>query len=243
MSWALAAAALPAIAGYFGQKETNEANVGLGREQMAFQERMSSTSYQRAVTDMQAAGLNPMLAYSQGGASSPPGSMPQVQNAVGAGISSAQQGMQMAQQMAAIKQTEAQTDLTKAQANKTRMETVDQSLVDDWWTKRNSYLDWSSGLQAKRGITEEEQPRRIRAQREYQETLNRLGVIREGVDRESASAAIVQRRAESDLKRLDVGRAEAENKFFTGDIGDKAPLIRLFFELMRAYSSARGATR
>lgn len=65
-------------------RETNLFNAISAQKQMDFQERMSSTSYQRATKDMLDAGLNPMLAYSQGGASSPGGASatgvtPQVQ--------------------------------------------------------------------------------------------------------------------------------------------------------------------
>lgn len=63
-----------AAVSYLGANSANAANARLARDQMAFQERMSNTSYQRAVADMKKAGINPMAAFSQGGASSPPGS-------------------------------------------------------------------------------------------------------------------------------------------------------------------------
>lgn len=62
------------VMGYIGDRETNATNEKIAADNRRWQEMMSGSAYARAMADMRASGLNPMLAYSQGGASTPAGS-------------------------------------------------------------------------------------------------------------------------------------------------------------------------
>lgn len=85
-----AATAIGAGAQFAGQLFANASNKELAREQMEFQERMSNTQYQRAAKDLEAAGLNRILALGSP-ASTPQGARPNIQNPTegAAGITSA----------------------------------------------------------------------------------------------------------------------------------------------------------
>lgn len=234
--------ALDGFSGEQSQDKANQQNIALAREQMAFQERMSGSSYQRAVKDMQAAGLNPMLAYAQGGASTPSGSITHVEPKAALGASSALSAANTAQAVQQTMASRAAVDNTIAQTAKIRSETLEnrlhnaQKVADIEAKKAEGSLTWQKQL------TEAQHPDKVRADTDLAKTLNSIRNLELDLNADTFSADSARRKAESAITQHGVSKAKAEASFYD-QAGSIPKHLEMLLDLLSAGGSAKSILR
>jgi hypothetical protein len=107
-----------AALGAMGSQDFNADQAAANRD---YQTYMSNTSYVRRIADLKAAGLSPMLAYSQGGASTPSGATASSnanvgESAAGAGSTARQININREQALSTIELQNQQANLSGSQA-------------------------------------------------------------------------------------------------------------------------------
>jgi hypothetical protein len=114
---ALFPAAIAAGATLLGGHLQRKSDKASTARQIAFQERMSNTAYQRQMDDMRKAGLNPILAAKMGGATTPTGAAFKSPNILG---DAAQTGIKAYSAKSLANLQNSQIDLQDAQATSAR---------------------------------------------------------------------------------------------------------------------------
>lgn len=132
----IGSALISGFTGAAGQHSANKTNVSLARENRAWQEKMSSSAYQRAMKDMRTAGLNPILAYQRGGASTPAGSLAQVGNV---GLA----GSQAAMNYSSAKQAQALAGKTQFETNFVLPKQIEQMDANIGVLNADKMLKWA----------------------------------------------------------------------------------------------------
>jgi len=139
----VAAPLIGGVGSYLGQTSANNANQALMQQSNSYnaaeadknrqyQTEQRKTQYQTAVEDLKAAGLNPMLAYTQGGAKPTSGAQatatapPKIENAVGNAANSAATSAMALNNVMQNKLIQAQINKTDTESDNIQADTVNK---------------------------------------------------------------------------------------------------------------------
>ncbi|AXL14495.1 DNA pilot protein [Microviridae sp.] len=153
-------AAGSAALSFLGGERRNDQQEDMANAQMAFQERMSGSAYQRAVADMKAAGINPMLAAKTGGASTPAGAMPQIDDSLSKAVAAGQQSYSS---VSSANLAHAQEEVAEATADRI-IEEIKNVPLEGERLRRVANLLWEqANLTSQQQLTEAQRYDNVRA--------------------------------------------------------------------------------
>lgn len=218
------------LGGLFGnsaQAAANRTNIQLQQKQLDWEERMANSAYQRATTDMKAAGINPMLAVSQGGATTPSVAPARVEpvDAFAKGVASAADKLM---QYNAIRKMGADADYATEKATQEGILTADMKAKYLDPTNPNNYTNMDIEAKAnalkisrEQAAQAEEATKQLRAQTTIREIEKRVQESTEGYQVSSARdrARILEKEVDITefrriLTRLEIPEQQAIAKWF-----------------------------
>lgn len=228
LGWSKGATAIASgIGGLLDQERANDFADDQASANRAFQERMSNTAWQRGMKDMKAAGLNPMLAISQGPASVPGGTAATFPGPVGASSQQAFASVSSAQ--AAQQQANTAESVATASVQKIKAETRNLDNEQDRLIATAALLD-QQRLQSM-----QETSNLIEVNTQIRATIDKL-IADKTLSEKQAMLAEAQRllaMSNEQLNQLDIKAAVGMD-----NIGRELGQLRPIFELI-----IRGLTR
>jgi len=217
---------------FVGGLITGHSAKAAAKDQRRFQRRMSNTAYVRAVRDMKHAGLNPMLAYSQGGASTPTGAKAEVPDFSNLGS----KAVNSAAAIASLENIRAQTDERKALARQAKVtaQRMEATQIDPDGTVHELPIEAEAALNKLKAEAE-----KARSDANIRTTEERMKVIEKEIleatkGSQISSAQDAARIKEKEvtaqelsniLKELNIPEAKAMADWFD-DIGEASPALK-----------------
>lgn len=224
---------------FLGGERRNQQQKEAAQAANTFSANQFATRYQTTMKDMQAAGLNPMLAYQQGASGQPSGQMAQYQDTISPAVASFQaQNLQESQQEAnygSASQARANVRLMNETVTKTKQEvenlktTNDQieAVIKNLGQQYNNLVDEGNNLKVTNA--------QIKAT--TSKLLKEIPLIDAQALRQHAEIALAAiegdyKKSQTELNRYDIKAAESAGNFGR-QFGQFRPVIELLVDILK----------
>lgn len=218
------ASAAGAALSFLGGQSTNQANIDLANANNQWSAQQYATRYQTQVKDLEAAGLNPMLAVSQGAPPAPQAQPVQLQNPYHSAVQTFNEGMRTSGgyqrdvasaglSASSAKLNDEQVNLVKSNVNKVKAE-IDKLKGDTNFADQQDILRQTAWQLRQSGVLAQERG------------------LTEGQQRAVMHETIANLKKDGILKQLDIDAArKLEN--FGREYKELAPFVQAIISLLR----------